>query len=300
MQADPGVCREGRQDIGSRAVRHLGSAVQDPLAPRDRAPRPQALSLTVNPKTSVIEAKLHVEKGNLALGVPPSNMGGSDKAEWFREQFKKTHLFVTLVSQFDQNEVDIYMEEYGHICCQFEDIVVSEYFQIDSFLKHRILINRQLTAMKKLEAEIDEVVAWIAHNPLKGEASKEERQERMERFRHLEGLRSAQNKAHERYDKLVSEWQRMYQSLAATRRDRIDELKGGGESFFSLVSMIQTSEAAREQHGRYAEMTRIAAGDINREFRKSVTFPDGSKDPIILDAETLDIEDSVPDEEIDQ
>ena len=50
--------------------------------------------------------------------------------------------------------------------------------------------------------------------------------------------------------------------------------------------MIQASETARTQHGRYAELARLAAQDINTEFRKSVTFPDGTKGPIILDAET--------------
>lgn len=222
----------------------------------------------------------------VSLTMPPHGLNEREKADWFRNQFRSTHLYQTLVSQFDPDEVAVYMEEYGHVCLQFEDIVVSEFFQIDDFLKHRILINRQLLAMKRIEREIEKVTKWIDTHPMRSESTKEEKQERLDRFRTLEGLMAQSNKAHERYDKLVSERNKLYQSLSATRRDRISELKGSGDSFLSLVSAIQSSAAERNRHGQYAELTKLAGEDAAMEFRTPVTFPDGSKDPIFLDAET--------------
>jgi hypothetical protein len=229
-----------------------------------------------------------------ALTVPPPNLDDDEKAQWFRQQFKKSHLFVTLCRQFDVNEVDSYMQEYGQVCAQFQDIVTSEYFQIDDFLKHRILINRQLERMRVLQGEIEALSLTIRKNPPKEGETKEEMQARIQNFRTLDGLHQALNKSNERYDKLVAERQKIYSNLAATRRDRVDELKTSGDSFFGLLSQIQTNDKMRHEHGKYAELTRLAAEDTHAKFREATEFPDGTTEPVILDERT-----TVDDEEHD-
>ena len=92
-----------------------------------------------------------LDENKPTLSVPLPGLEDHEKASWFREQFLKSHLFVELKSQFHASEIQSYMEEYGDVCCQFEDIVTSEFFQIDDYLKHRILINRQLKLMKDLK-----------------------------------------------------------------------------------------------------------------------------------------------------
>lgn len=218
-----------------------------------------------------------------ALAAPPATIAPQDKADWFRQEFRECHLYPTLQKQFSQDEINTYMEEYGQVCCQFEDLVVSEFFQIDDFLKHRILINRQLIRMKELQAQIEELNAWLHQCPPRDDDTKEIKGQRIERYRLLDGAHASLHKANERYDKLVAERQKIYQNLAATRRDRLDELKGGGDSFFALLANIQSNDRAREQQGQYAELTRLAAKDVAEEFRKTITFPDGSKAPIIMD-----------------
>ncbi|KKK53649.1 hypothetical protein LCGC14_3092680, partial [marine sediment metagenome] len=89
-----------------------------------------------------------------------------------------------------------------------------------------------------------------------------------------------------RYDTLVKERQTIYKSLCATRRDRIDELRGGKDTFFELVAKLQHSEAERNEQGRLAQLTKLASEDIKKEFRKPTEFPDGSVNSIIMDAET--------------
>lgn len=221
-----------------------------------------------------------------ALTVPPPNLDDDQKAQWFRDQFKKSHLYVTLCRQFDTNEVDTYMQEYGQVCAQFQDIVTSEYFQIDDFLKHRILINRQLERMRILQEEIEALNLILQKNPPKEGESKEEVQARVQNYRSLEGRHAALNKANERYDKLVAERQKIYGNLAATRRDRIDELKTSGDSFFGLLAQIQSNDKLRHEHGKYAELTRLAAQDTHQRFRESAEFPDGTSEPLILDEDT--------------
>ena len=90
----------------------------------------------------------------------------------------------------------------------------------------------------------------------------------------------------DRYDNLVKERQKIYSSLAATRRDRLDELKGGKKTFFELVSKLQHLQDERDKQGRFAELTKIASEDVKNEFRKPTEFPDGSINPIIMDSDT--------------
>jgi hypothetical protein len=227
------------------------------------------------------------------FSTPPANLPYNDKADWFREQFRKSHLYVALIKQFNTDEVRAYMEEYGQICTQFEDIVVSEYFQIDDFLKHRLLINRQLEKMKALQTAISEIKGFLELSSPKESDSKEDKAIRMEKYKLLGDHNRALDEANTRYDKLVAERQKIYQNLAATRRDRVDELKTGNKTFFDLVADIRTNDKSREQHGKYAELTRLATDDMLQQFRTTVEFPDGQNDCVILDSETVDADEDV-------
>lgn len=215
--------------------------------------------------------------------VPPPGLNNTEQAKWFKEQFMKSHLYIILKSQFTSEEIDVYLEEYGSLCTQFSDIVTSEFFQIDEFLKHRILINRQLILMKSFQEEITELTGWVANNPIKDDEDKDVKQMRIQQYRSLDQKRSDFAKVSERYDKLVTGRDKIYSNLAATRKDRIDELRGGKESFFNLVAILQSSEVVRNEQGRYAALTKIASEDIKMNWREPQELPDGSIEPLILD-----------------
>lgn len=221
------------------------------------------------------------------LALPPHGLSDIEKATWFRDKFKKTHLYTIIKQQFDPHEVSVYIEEFGLLCCQFEDIVVSEFMQVDDFLKHRLLVNRQLVVTHSLQKQITVLQEWFIDNP-----KKEGEDQDTIKFRHVQqGILDKKyqylKSFSDRYDDLVKERQKIHSSLAATRKDRIDELKGGKATFLELVSKLQHSQDERDRHGRFAELTKIAADDIKKEFRKPNKFPDGSVSPIIMDANTL-------------
>ena len=242
--------------------------------------------LGINKKTENKQLVQESIKENTSFFVPPG-LNNTEKAEWFRKQFFKSHLYIVLKSQFTQEEIDVYIQEYGDLSVQFEDIVTSEQFQVDDFLKHRILINRQLILMKSFQEEITELTGWTANNPIKEDEDKDTKQLRIQQYRLLDQKRSDFSKVSERYDKLVAGRDKIYQNLAATRKDRIDELRGGKESFFNLVAILQSSEAERDKQGKYAALTKIASQDIKEHWREPQEFPDGTMEPLILDSETF-------------
>jgi hypothetical protein len=240
--------------------------------------------LGINKKT---EPAIQVKENAPTSSVPPPGLNNTEQAKWFKKQFIESHLYIILKSQFTTEEIDVYLEEYGSLCTQFSDIVTSEFFQIDEFLKHRILINRQLILMKSFQEEITELTGWVAKNPIKDDEDKDVKQMRIQQYRLLDQKRSDFAKVSERYDKLVTGRDKIYSNLAATRKDRIDELRGGRESFFNLVAMLQSSEAERDKQGKYAALTRIASQDIKEHWREPQELPDGTVEPLILDSETF-------------
>lgn len=248
--------------------------------------------LSVNKKAENNKPVLESAKEHASFSVPPG-LSTVEKSEWFRDQFKMGHLYTILKNQFTQDEIDVYMAEYGDVCTQFEDIVTSEYWGIDDLLKHRILINRQLILMKSFQEEITELTGWSANNPIKEDEDKDVKQLRIQQYRLLDQKRSDFSKVSERYDKLVAGRDKIYQNLAATRKDRIDELRGGRESFFNLVAVLQSSEMTRNEQGRYAALTKIASEDIKKEWHKPQELPDGTTDVLILDGETFTEEEAI-------
>lgn len=223
---------------------------------------------------------------NPVLTVPPPGLSDVEKAHWFRDQFKKTHLYRTIQSQFEPEEVEMYIEDFGLLCCQFEDIVISEFMQIDDFLKHRILVDRQLILGRSLQREIADLQIWFATNPKPEDEDTDATKFRILQQRQLDDKYRYLKAINDRYDALVKERQKIYSSLAATRKDRMDELKGGKETFLELVSKLQYSQDERDRQGRFAELTRLSAEDIKDEFRQPIEFPDGSVEPIIMDTNT--------------
>lgn len=220
------------------------------------------------------------------LTIPPHGLSESEKANWFRDQFKKTHLYKTIQKQFETEEVEVYIEDFGLLCCQFEDIVVSEFMQIDDFLKHRILVDRQLILSRSFQRQIADLQTWFIMNPKTDKEDKDVIKFRILQQRQLDDKHRYLRNVSDRYDNLVKERQKIYSSLAATRRDRLDELKGGKKTFFELVSKLQHLQDERIKQGRFAELTKLASNDIKNEFRKPIEFPDGSINPIIMDSDT--------------
>ena len=220
------------------------------------------------------------------LTIPPPGLSDTEKGNWFRDQFKKTHLYRTIKRQFESEEVGMYIEDFGLLCCQFEDIVISEFMQIDDFLKHRILVDRQLILCRLIQREIADLQMWFVSNPKPEDEKKDDTRFRISQQRQLEDKYRYLKAVNDRYDALIKERQKIYNSLAATRKDRLDDLRGGKETFMELVGRLQHSQDEREKQGRFAELIRLSAEDIKNEFRQPVEFPDGSTDPIIMDSET--------------
>ncbi len=97
-----------------------------------------------------------------------------DMTNLFIDKFKKTSLYRVLQSQFEPIEIDTYLENFGHLCCQLGGFSHSEMMIIDVFLKNRLLIDRQLVLIRVIQKRIDRLEAWVVANPSKPERDDKE------------------------------------------------------------------------------------------------------------------------------
>ena len=205
------------------------------------------------------------------------------REEHYRSEFRQTHFYKALLEQFLPLEVEMYLEEYGQICTQFEDIVATEFMQIDDFLKHRILIHRELVTIKSDRVEADAISSWLYDH-----AADTDSPDHREKLARLTELRRLLSQSNARYDALVKARKDGYQHLAATRRDRLEDIRRTHQTFFDILDTFHRNRQFRDDQGKYAELTALAGDDAAAHFRKITVFPDGSSSEVLLDSECVD------------
>ena len=207
-----------------------------------------------------------------------------ERKDFFKLQLKNTLFYDNLKIQFTKTEIDFYLEEWGALCVQFEDIVATEKRQIDELIKAEILGNRILRNVKVAEDQILNIEDEIAD--LRKEfdiVNNEEGQQRdIQLISMIRILNSQSESMANLYQKNVDSRNKLLSELNARRRDRIDHLKTKNSTVLGLIAAYRDREH-RETQGNYLELVRIAKEEKIKKWRGESLFPDGTKDSIILD-----------------
>jgi hypothetical protein len=209
------------------------------------------------------------------------------KEEWFREQFLNSKFYQQVKQQFTQDEVELYLEEWGALCVQFEDVVATEKRQIDEFIKLEIMENRLLKNVKITEDEIGNVIEEI-ETLRKGEVEDDiTLQKRDQELIYLVNIMAGQAKSMgAEHLKLINAKNDILEQLNARRKDRIDHIKNTKTSFLGFVELLNNKEV-RDIQMRRAELIRMAKDKKLKDWRSKNLFPDGTVDPYLIDSETV-------------
>jgi hypothetical protein len=207
-----------------------------------------------------------------------------ERKEFFKLQLKNTLFYDNLKIQFTKDEIDFYLEEWAALCIQFEDIVATEKRQIDELIKAEIMGNRILRNIKIAEDEIQNIEEEI--NQLRKDFDIQNNEEGQQRDLQLLSIIRVLNSQSEAmgnlYQKNVDSRNKLLNELNARRRDRIDHIKSKNSTVLGLIAAYREREH-RESQGNYLELVKLAKENKLEKWRKSTTFPDGTKDCIILD-----------------
>ncbi len=88
------------------------------------------------------------------------------------------------------------------------------------------------------------------------------------------------------YKDLLEKSTKLNETLNATRRQREEKGKVGGDTFFSLCKKFESTQT-REKEGRMAELLKISMENKKEEMRNAIQFMDGEYAPQLLDSETI-------------
>lgn len=207
------------------------------------------------------------------------------RKEFYKTQFCNSLYYKNLKQQFTEDELDFYLEEWGTLCVQFEDIVATERRQIDELIKISIMGNRILRNIRVAEDEIailqDELMKFrLDHPEIADDETLQERDNLlMSLIRSMSGQSEGMSNS---YTKNIDIKNRILGELNARRKDRVDQIFKRGTTFLGLVQGLRDKET-KENYGRHMELVRLAKEKKKGEWRRQNTFPDGSKDCVLLD-----------------
>lgn len=216
------------------------------------------------------------------------DMSEEDRREFLETQLANSAYWRTLVNQLTKDEQDFYMEEWGGLCLQFEDVVGTEKRQIDELIKAQIFQNRIGRSIKITEEEIEKLSDRIVEFRKNHDVQKDENAQLIDKalmamIRQMSGQSQIMSKDWQSFATLKN---KILEELNARRKDRIDQLSSSKTTFLGLVEALRDKQV-RAVQGNHAELLRIARETKKDNWRKPQVFPDGSSDPILIDDQTV-------------
>lgn len=237
---------------------------------------------------AILKATATPDAPTVAL-VANSVLNEEQRKSFFKTQLLNSLYYNALKEQFTKEELDFYLEEWGALALQFEDIVSTEKRQIDELIKTGIIGNRILRNVKIAEEEIQklqEEVQELRKNT-KDIETNEEAQERDVQLINLIRTISAQTQAMSNdYQRNIDTKNKLLGELNGRRKDRIDQIKKGGTTFIGLVESFRERDR-REREGRHMELVRIAREEKKNRWRQPTTYPDATKDCVLMDEKSI-------------
>lgn len=224
-----------------------------------------------------------IDKNNYTLQQVGKKMSEKQKIEFFRTEMINSSFYANLKEQFTQREIDFYLEEWGSLCLQFEDVLSTEKRQIDQYIKAFIISNRILRNIQTTEIEIDKLTKELEkyrknHDMNNSEEAQERDIQLMTLLQMMHGQSEAMGnswqKSEDMKNKILSE-------LNGRRKDRVEQIGKRGSTFLGLVQQFRERET-RESQGRHIELLKLAKEKKTQDWNKVITFPDGTKDCILM------------------
>jgi CheY-like chemotaxis protein len=219
--------------------------------------------------------------------IATRKLSEDQRKKFFQTQLINSLFYDNLKEQFTPDEIEFYLEEWGSLCIQFEDIVQTEKRQIDEYIKAELMGNRILRNVKVAEDEIkkiiDEVTNLYATTDIKNDEEAQERDYMLQTLiRTMHG--QTQVMAND-YQKNVELRNKLLNELNARRRDRIDQFKKSKTTFIGLVEALREKDI-RESQGRHIELVRLSREKKKSEWRKPVRFPENILDCVLMDEDS--------------
>lgn len=215
----------------------------------------------------------------------------TEREAFFKDTLENSKYYDNLKKQFTTDELDYYLEEWGALCLQFEDIVNTDKRQIDEYIKTGIIGNRILRNIRETEDEIESLIEETELlSKVKDLDEDEDAQARYDLICNMVMRFSSQVQGMVNdYGKNQDARSKLLESLNTRRKDRVNQIKKSGTSFFDLIQAMDEPEY-RDDQGYYLELMKLAKDGLKHDWREPALFPDGTKDAVLIDENSIEPE----------
>lgn len=198
--------------------------------------------------------------------------------------FESSPRGIRIKKQLPEYDWQIFSEEWANYVIQLEDLTHTEQNTVEQliFLKLRIDKNQKdyYDAMRIRDTLMnDNAIADIKDLDLTDPKQAEAYQKILNASLRATDL-------NKEYKDLLEKSTKLNETLNATRRQREEKGKVGGDTFFSLCKKFESTQT-REREGRMAELLKISMENKKEEMRNAIQFMDGEYAPQLLDSETI-------------
>lgn len=235
--------------------------------------------------------KFHLKKGpagklkevNISNNNSPINsmeVSDNEKKEYWIRYFKTTIRYKDIKDRFTERDVDFFCDRWAEYRLQLEDTTPAEESAIELLITYEIRIRSNQRAFKEACENEDKLRQQLEGRgdqelDLENEADRFLFELVMSNNRHKESINKDLKDLADRYDKIL-------ESLNATRRQREERQKVGADTFLTLVRQFNDRDR-RKNAGLYNERMKIATETKLQEVKQPHTFMDGNIEPVILD-----------------
>lgn len=193
----------------------------------------------------------------------------------------------TLKQQFEEHELDAFEYHWNQIYTQFkkDDILPTEELQIVDLIKYQIMMDRNLieqqkilSYIRKLNEDIDKE-KQLGDNADKGEINLLEAQ--------VLAYQSSGNSLSKEYRDMQDKKDKLFNSLKATRADRVKKVESSRESFGAWMAEIVNDSEKRRALGKEIERFRLSMIDEKVRLAAYHKYEDGNIDQPLLNHQTV-------------
>lgn len=250
----------------------LGRNIKSIRAARIKMGLSKSAAGTISPET-----KLKTEKKKVSA---LRTLSDDEKLNSWAKLLKRSSRYDRLVSILTDGELTFFVEQWAKLHVQFEDLSFTEEDTLEELIQYQIRLQDNTRQRKEVMDNEAQLRSELAGRSLK-ELDLENEDERF-LFEMIQSNNRVKTDLNKDFRELTDRYQSLLESLNATRKQREDKSRIGGDTFLSLVKQFNDADYRREV-GRQEELLRLATNKQLEKLKQNHRFMDGNEEPIILD-----------------
>jgi hypothetical protein len=186
--------------------------------------------------------------------------------------------------QLPPDEWTLFAEEWANYKIQLEDLTHTEQNTVEQLIFLKLRIDKNQKDYYEAMRIRDSIMAENEIVDIKDLDLSDPKQAELYQKVFNSSIRATD--LNKEYKDLLEKSTKLNETLNATRRQREEKGKVGGDTFFSLCKKFESMQT-REKEGRMAELLRISMEKKKDGMRNAIEFMDGELAPQLMDSETI-------------